>query len=162
MSTNMMVLLIIACVICIYVYSYFLHPGNVSIIQTSEQHFNPSALLDKQPLVIEDSTSEFIDRFKSMYTISREPTPVAMQWTKNKYKHLAIQATQSMQLLVCPAAVKRDTKAEGAPPASESSIIAFKMSPMQTVILPFHWSYYLPTTAATIVGVHDLITYFIP
>jgi hypothetical protein len=101
--------------------------------------------------------------------------PPASEWCKNKYKYLVIQATSTADdaktvvkkdVLVCPATIKRD---ETGAPVSESSIIAFRMSPGQTLILPFHWLYYIPylpeetrENSFIISGIHDPVTYFLP
>jgi hypothetical protein len=154
----------IGIIVAAYIYSYYLHPGNIRVFQTSVAHFDSAALLEKQPVVIQDGLPNLRSwRFK--YAIpSSNITPDV--WNKNKYKHLVIHSgaaeAESHEVLVCPATAKRDV--DGAP-VNDSAIIAFKMSPGQTVVLPFHWSYYLPAPSAavmTITGIHDMITYFLP
>jgi hypothetical protein len=163
---NNLLIICVAIVVIAYIYSYYLHPGNIRVFQTSVAHFDGAALLEKQPVVIQDGLPNLANwRFK--YAIPQSNiTPDV--WNKNKYKHLVIHSggaeaeSESHEVLVCPATAKRDV--DGAP-VNDSAIIAFKMSPGQTVVLPFHWSYYLPAPAAaamTITGIHDMITYFLP
>ena len=146
-----------------YVYSYYLHPAVPEILQVSSDKFQDTILLDKQPVVVEDGGAGFMRRMLSTFTITNNQIqpPTVSEWHKNKYKFLAIQAGDKQDVLVCPATIKRD---ESGAPVNESSILAFRMSPGQTLIIPFHWLYYFPTPDGNqaIAGIHDVITYFLP
>jgi hypothetical protein len=153
----------IAVLLIAYVYSYYLHPSVPEIIQIPAAKFSDTILLDKQPVVVEDGGTDFIARLLKGFMIT---APVNQpdsppEWRKNKYKYLAIQVGDSKEdILVCPATAKRDNT--GAP-VTESAIIAFRMSLGQTLIVPFHWLYYIDSPSTTnMSGIHDLVTYFLP
>ena len=52
-------------VLALYVYSYYLHPGDIQIVQTRAATFTSNMLLDKQPVVIEDADADFITTIMS-------------------------------------------------------------------------------------------------
>lgn len=160
---NLFWIVLASILVIAYVYSYYLHPGNIRVFQTSVAHFDGAALLEKQPVVVQDGLPD-LGSWRFKYDIP--PSNIVPEiWNKNKYKYLIIQSradTESHEVLVCPATAKRDI--DGAP-VNDSAIVAFKMSPGQTVVLPFHWSYYLAAPSAAVMaitGIHDIITYFLP
>ena len=150
---------IIIVVAIIYIYSYYLFPKVVSVLQTSADRFSTNMLLDKQPVVVEESF-EFFDTQMSSWYLHKDITSSydIDTWHKNKFKYLGFYSVFPCELMACPGLT---------PPNESSSIIAFKMLPGQTVFLPFHWSYsVIPKTDTTVplkvVGVHDLVTFFLP
>lgn len=161
MINRWLLFLIIAVLVSIYVYSYFLHPGDISVLQTTASAFNPMSLLEKQPVVIQDASSDFLSFIASTWTFTRQPTNVmGEQWNKNKYKHMVIYANGPCEVLVCPATAKRDHDGS---PVNDAMILAFKMSPNQAIIIPFHWSFYTESIEnLTLIGIHDYVTFFLP
>lgn len=162
MNVRSLLVAIAVIIVCIYVYSYYLNPGSVSVLQTSALYFSPNMLLEKQPVVVEDGGKDFFGTVTKQWSFTKHvPTSAVGVWYKNKFKHVAFSARVPTELLVCPATVKRDI--EGIP-VNEAAIIAFKMQQGQTVFIPFHWSYYIPASPQDIdsVGIHDIVTYFLP
>jgi len=152
---------IIIVIIALYIYSYYLHPSTVQILQTRTDMFTSTMLLDKQPLVVEDSDPSFTDRLLSEFRISEKCSPpVIDQWHKNNFKYIVIQARDKVDVLACPATVKRG---DDSAPVNDSAIIAFRLRQGQAVILPFHWSFYVSTEdCVDVSGIHDFVTYLLP
>lgn len=149
---------IILLVTVMYVYSYYLFPKTVTVLQTSAGKFTTNMLLDKQPVVVEESF-DFFDVQMSYWYLHKDVCDSIRidTWQKNKFKYLGLHAVFPCELLAVP----------GNPddPANATSIIAFKMQPGQTVFLPFHWSYSVQADSPyplKAVGVHDLVTFFLP
>lgn len=174
MSGRNWVFIVLAVVLAIYVYSYYLHPSDISILHAIGTQFDPSSLLEKQPVVVSQATDpkDFIEYVRSTWTFTRHVQTVPVDtWIKNKFKYMVIQATSDCEVLVCPATAKRDP--DGAP-ENDASIIAFKMTQGQVVIIPFHWSLYIPNSnpntsdsqypqpTVHVEGIHDFITFFLP
>ena len=143
-----------------YIYSYYMFPKSVTILQTSANRFTTTMLLDKQPVVVEESPDFFDTQMSSWYTHKYVSYNIDI-WHKNKFKYLGLHSVSPCELLACP----------GSPPPPDDpsdhvSIIAFKMRPGQTVFLPFHWSYCVAQQTTDqplkVVGVHDLVTFFLP
>lgn len=178
MSTYMILLLV--ALVSLYVYSYFLHPSTIKVYQTDVKRFDPICLLDKQPVVIQDGMPPLDTLYFKMSSITRNPSYNYQTWQKNKYKHVCILHEpvpsvgdqEKIEVLACPATAKR---AADDMPSNEAAIIAFQLSPGNCIILPFHWSYYTtgqqpaqPAQPAhtesrlSLIGIHDLVTYFLP
>ena len=146
-------------VVILYIYSYYLFPKAVSVLQTSADRFTTNMLLEKQPVVVEESFDFFDTQMSSWYFHKNITSSYDIDiWQKNKFKYLGFYSVFPCELLACPGLDS---------PEKSASIIAFKMLPGQTVFLPFHWSYsVIPKTDTTVplkvVGVHDLVTFFLP
>jgi hypothetical protein len=168
MSSRSTLIFIILAIIAVYAYSYYFHPSSVGVLQTSHKFFDPVCLLEKQPVVIQDGCIDLNKTSILFKSKPIDPTSITMNaWTKNTWKYVIIHnqaaapTTEATEVLVCPATAKRD---EYGAPVNDTAIVAFKMSANQSVILPFHWSFYLPSDVSniTITGIHDIITYFLP
>jgi hypothetical protein len=153
MST--LIYICICIIACAYVYSYYLHPASATVLQVSSAQFTPTLLLDKQPVVIDDAGGE---KCMQAYRIKKDVHARLDQWCKNKYKYLVFTPSAPCDILASPAIMKCD---ETGAPINESSVIAFRMRPGHTLILPFHWMYYI-TDEMKLTGIHDLVTYFLP
>lgn len=142
-----------------YIYSYYLHPSSVKVLQTTHSAFNSTMLLEKQPVVIQDDPPNLSGWMFKQNGVCLAPN----SWNKNVYKHLVLTNTSKApkEVIVSPATAKRDIDDV---PINESAIIAFQVSPQQSIILPFHWSCYIADDSNCLygVGLHDIITYFLP
>ena len=127
--------------------------------------FKPEVLLNKQPLIIDDNDYN-IKELKSVcfnINISQEFTINSNEtWCKNKYKYLLIQATNGpCDLLLCNP--NNIDKTQNIPYDSvDTEIVEIQLSQGQIIIIPFNWLYLLADSTVDCIGIHDLITYFLP
>lgn len=134
-------------------------------MQSHIRMFKPETLLQKQPLIIDDNDYT-IAQLKSVYfniNISQQFIISANEtWCKNKYKYLAIQATNGpCDLLLCNP--NNIDKTQNIPYDSEDTeIIEIQLSQGQIIIIPFNWLYLIADSTVDSIGIHDLITYFLP
>lgn len=153
---------LILIVLIIYIYSYYNYPRNISIIQTNLDRLNYDMLLEKQPLVIENNKTD-LDQLKDNLfnmTISClfyiEDTE---EWQNNRYKYLVIQSIGDCEILIYSPFKKI---IDGLPDNNEK-LINIQIKNGQSLILPFHWKYYIEkNNKFNCLGIHNLITYFLP
>ena len=164
--SKQMYIYVFICILCaIYVYSYYRYPTNISILQTSLAQFKFDMVTQRLPVVIHDNENTlrliheawFNFNISTRYNLSGSNNPM---WHKNRYKYILIEAKQDGEILLYPAC-KKLTKENT--PEPEEGVIAIQASKGQVVILPFKWLYLVPEGMnITCIGLHDLITYFMP
>ena len=83
-------------------------------------------------------------------------------WNKNKYKYIIIQATNGpCDLLLCNP--NNIDKTKNIPYDSvDTEIVEVQLSQGQIIIIPFNWLYLIVDSTVDCIGLHDLITYFLP
>ena len=157
--------LLITIMLIIYIYSYYKYPKNTYIIQSHIRMFKPEILFNKQPLIIDDNDYN-MKQLKSVYfniNISQEFTITSNEtWNKNKYKYIIIQATNGpCDLLLCNP--NNIDKTKNIPYDSvDTEIVEVQLSQGQIIIIPFNWLYLIVDSTVDCIGLHDLITYFLP
>lgn len=157
------------CIIIVvwYIAYYYYPPRNVAILQTSLSEFTFDLLLQRQPIVLSESVTDwssikdawFPSNRVDMYQESiRDET--SDTWRRNRYKYLLLQPYADTELILYPAN-KRMTS-ENVPPENEK-LLAIKCKPYQIVILPYRWHFYIPKDVTYgWMGIHDWITRFLP
>ena len=163
------ILLVIILIIIAYVYSYYKYPMNISILQTRPFEFNSDMLLEKQPIVIENNDSK-LEELKSVF-FRYNPNDVfnlsaSDNWHRNRYKYIALQLDSQGEVLLCPPASKMiQDKTTGTliPDPSNTNLLAIQAKKGEIIIIPLHWSYLITNTLnVKCIGIHDLITFFLP
>lgn len=161
---------IIILIITIYIYSYYKYPTNISILQTRPFEFNSDMLLEKQPIVIENNDSklnelkEVFFRFNPSESFNLSSSD---NWHYNRYKYITLQLKTAGEILLCPPRSKmiQDKMAADTliPDPSNTNLLAIQAKSGEIIIIPLHW-HYLITNKLTVscIGIHDLITYFLP
>ena len=157
------VLILILC--CIYIYSYYRYPTDVSILQTSLAKFNFDMVTQRLPVVIHDNENTlrlmhetwFKFNVSTRFSLSGSTNAI---WNVNRYKYVLIEAKQDGELLVYPAckSLTNDNM-----PEPDEGVIAIQATQGQVIILPFKWLYLVPEGMnIDCIGLHDLVTYFLP
>lgn len=142
---------IILCLILLYLYGYFVHPQNVSIMQTTLEEFDFNLLLIKQPIVIEDCIKDVISVLDSWFStnIIRDVSFNAKHvWNINSFKYLYVYARADGEVYIHP-------------PSTET-VLAIKLKSCQSIIVPYRWRYNVKNTdSVKMYGVHDYATYLL-
>lgn len=153
-------------ILIIYIYSYYKFPHNISIIQTNLDRLNYNMLLEKQPVVIENNKTDLEQLKNTLFNLTISDLfylEDTNEWINNRYKHFVLQAI-----------VEEDKEAEiliyapfkniinGLPDMNEN-LINIQLRNGQCLILPFHWKYFIEkNNKFNCLGIHNLITYFLP
>lgn len=150
----------------IYVTYYYRYPEEVAILQNTVGDMDLNALLQKQPIVVEDQVLElealanawFKFHYKTSVTPLRQDTEA---WARNRYKYLMIQPATKAEIMMYPPA--KPILLDGAPDPNET-LLVIPLEANQPVILPLHWRYrFLElNTDYTLVGAHDWMTWLLP
>lgn len=164
------ILIVIVLFFALYIYSYYRYPGNVSILQTGPTEFRSAMLLEKQPIVIEHNASTLQDLKTGFFGWT--PTTEfnisgSNLWHKNLYKYVAIQLENPGEIILCPPAAKMIAGPipphEQIPDPTDAKLLAIQAKVGEIVIIPFHWRYLItPKLDVKCMGIHDMITYFLP
>jgi len=167
----MYLIFFIICILIVYILGYYRWPKTISLLQTSLIEFSFTMLLEKQPIVIEDKNTDLskINNLLFKYAYSNSFTLQSNEiWHRNRYKYCLFRFEDDGEIyLLNPRA-----KIVNNIPNNDENIIAIQAKKGQIIILPFHWNYmipfknnnenvFTPNTLETI-GIHDLITYFLP
>ena len=167
MKFKILIVIIVILITYVYVSYYYRYPKTVSILQTRLEDFSLQALLEKQPIVIQDLVKDMSELqnawFKSniiyndVYESDHNDT-----WRKNRFKYLFLKPEhEDTEVLLYPAHLKMiDSN-----PDPDESILAIKLKKDQVIVIPIHWHYCissLNSTLYTSFGVHDYITFVLP
>jgi len=135
------------------------------MMQTSLDKFKFDALLDKQPLVIDDPNCN-MDIIKDAWFQFNPSTMFTVTgsdiWHTNRYKYNLVKATSEREVLLCHPNIALN---DDGVPNPDASVVAVQMSAGQVLIVPFHWHYCVPLakdSACECMGINDLVTYFLP
>jgi len=151
---------VIACFIA-YLYCYFVFPSHISIIQTTLSSFNFNMLLERQPIVVDDTIKDIlsvIDSWFSSNIIQDAEINDKKTWNINRHKYLVCYTLDDDELLLYKAgnSVVNDVADDKEP------IIAITLKKHQTVIVPFQWYYNIKNKDNfKLYGVHDYCTYIL-
>lgn len=153
-----LLIFLIAILIYVYISYYYRYPSNVKILSTYENTFNPSLMMDKQPIVILD-TRKTLEEFKKdtvpyLPQVTRTHDPLI--WSTNTCKYLIIKSEIETEIHLLPPSKKL---VDNIPPNDET-LITLEMKPSQIIILPFKWHYY-SEKKLDLLGIHDYITWFL-
>lgn len=151
-------------VFIIYIYSYYKYPQNISIIQTNLDILNYNILLERQPVVIENNKTDleqlqntlFSFTIKELFSIDNQSI-----WVNNRYKYVVFQSiSDNSEILIYPPF--KPLLPDNTPDTNEN-LINIQLNIGQCLILPFHWKYYIDkNNSYNCLGIHNLVTYFLP
>lgn len=153
--------IVVLLVIAWYVSYYYRPPKNLAVLQTTLPDFTFDLLLQRQPIVLYDRVADW-DELKNAWFPSNR-TVVEQRggedvWHRNTYKYLFIQPVQDTEIFLYPAHKKL---VDGRPPVDET-LLTVKLKGAQVLILPYRWHYCIPGNSYSVLGVHDLLTPWLP
>lgn len=163
-------LYVVICVLLIfYIAYYYRYPDTITILQTSLANFYFDMLREKQPIVVQDKVVDvntlvdkwfklnFVHPFDLQTSDISSPT-----WIRNKYKYTLLHVHDDpCEVLIASA---RDTPKDNVLP-EEATIVALRLSPHQSVIIPFRMHYAITHADKKVVkcyGIDDFITKVLP
>lgn len=151
-----LLLVLIAIIVYIYISYYYRYPNNVKVLSAYENNFNTTLMLDKQPIVVLDSSKTLIDFKKDTvpYLLSVSRMHNQSIWATNNTKYLFIKSDVDTELHLLPATKKLLYGV----PAQDETLITLQIKPNQIVILPFKWHYY-SDYQLNLLGIHDYISW---
>jgi hypothetical protein len=160
-------------IVVIYVLSYYRYPSKSSILQTSLNQFSVDALLEKQPIVVDDKNCNLKNICDTWFKFNPSSTfsvAGSDKWHMNRFKYNIVQVqktqeattTTPTEIYMChPSTV---FGSDGAP-VPDTKLVAVQINIGQVLIIPFHWHYMMQPSdekELNCVGVHDYITYLLP
>ena len=133
-------------IICIFLYNlcYYFFPSDISILQTTIEHFNFDLLSSRQPIVISDylkNPQEIINSWFK-YNIINDDNDNDNDydndgdWKQNNSKYLFMNAIEDTEIIIYKAERTKEN------PPEDGKIIIIKLEKNQSIILPFKWKYY--------------------
>ena len=156
---------IAAAIVALYISYYYRAPASVSILQTSLADFKLDMLYEKQPIVVQDRVADLGALHSAWFprtqrlanTAATLPPPEI--WRKNQYKVLILQPTDvPIEVYLYRGALT----SERVPP-SDATLVAIQLAKNQVLMIPYRMTYTTAAPApAAAIGVHDLVTYFLP
>ena len=157
----MKIFIFIVLVVLLYAYCYFVYPHHISIIQSTLSEFNFNMLLERQPLVIEDTVKDIFMVLNSWFSFNIIQDIEFNQnrlWNINFHKYLYCYSTEDTEILLYKAGnnVTNDT------PDNSEPVIAIKLKQKQSLIIPYRWYYNIKNiNDVKLYGIHDYVTYVI-
>jgi len=138
---------------CIFIYAlcYYIFPTDITILQTTIEHFNFDLLTSRQPIVISDylkNPEEIINSWFKYNIINKIDDNENdndnengndngnNDWIQNNNKYLFINAYEDTELIIYKAERTKEN------PPQDAKIIIIKLKKNQSIILPFKWKYY--------------------
>lgn len=155
-------LVILLIIIYVYVSYYYRYPAIVKVLNTFEDEFNTSLMLEKQPIVVLDVHASTLAEFKETtvpYLFSKAKVHLQYDWAKNRSKYLFIRATAPTDIHILPAS---KTLTASNDPHPDETLITLQIKSTHVVILPLHWHYYSPKTPLELLAVDDYISWILP
>jgi hypothetical protein len=153
-----LILIIIIIVILIYISCYYIFPNEITILQTTIEHFDFNLLSSRQPIIISDyikEPEEIINSwFKYNITSKEENDEIEenIDWQHNNHKYIYINANEDTELIIYKAQITKIN------PKPDDKIIIIKLEKNQSIILPFKWKYYGDKINKYYID--DIITFF--
>lgn len=145
--------------IMLYASLYFIFENELTIYQTSLNHFDFAMLYKKQPIIIEDNVQDINQLIDSWFNINIVHYGVLIDnlWMRNKYKYLLISSHVPIEVTICNPL----SKVIDGEPALDSLMTTIKLKNNKVLILPFKWYYHVDLQEGypLLYGVHDYITY---
>ena len=141
----MKIILIIIFIIILFLYTlcYYIFPSDITILQTTIEHFNFDLLSSRQPIVISDylnNPEEIINSWFKYNIISydddNDNDDNDDDWKHNNSKYLFINANEKTEIIIYKAERTKEN------PPEDGKIIIIKLEKNQSLILPFIWKYY--------------------
>lgn len=146
--------------ISLYALCYYIFPSDITILQTTIDHFNFDLLSSRQPIVISDflkNPEEIINSWFKYNIINNDNNDDDNDnydnWKQNNNKYLFINANEDTELIIYKAERTKEN------PPEDGKIIIIKLKKNQSIILPFKWKYYGNKIDKW--KVNDLITFFV-
>lgn len=153
----------------VYISYYYRYPTKITILQTSLSNFYFDMLREKQPIVVQDrlvDISGLVNVWFKQNTVelfqlaaSDINNPV---WIRNNYKFTVIHCKNTCEILLAPA---RDVPDKNGVMPETVTLVAIRLSPDQSVIIPYHMHYAIiqkENVTVTCLGIHDIMTRILP
>jgi hypothetical protein len=130
-------------------------------LQTNFNEFDFSLLLERQPLVIEDYTTDILTVIKSWFSSNIVQDAFyndKFDWNQNNHKFMFLYVLEDTEILLYPPTKKIINDI----PDNSEPILAIQLKEMQSLIIPFKWYYNIKNTnSIKLYGIHDYITYLL-
>lgn len=159
--------IIILIILIIYIYSFYNYPKKVYVMQTNLDKLNYSMLLERQPVVIENTKTD-LEKLQQNLFVYMIPTYFSLDssenWYNNIYKHLIFQAItedpeKECEILIYPPYKKLINNV----PDTNEKLLNIQLKNGQCLILPLHWKYYIEKrNKFNCLGINNIITYILP
>lgn len=148
-------IIIIVILALLYTSLYFIFDNELTIYQTSLDHFDFSLLYKKQPIVIEDNVHDIQQIIDSWFNVNivHYGVPIDNIWMRNHYKYLLISSQAPIEITISNPSNT---------PSIDSLMTTIKLKNNKILILPFRWYYHIDAldySSMQIYGVHDYVTY---
>ena len=135
-------IIIFISILFLYTLCYYIFPTDISILQTTIEHFNFDLLSSRQPIVISDylnNPNEIINSWFKYNIIgdnNDNDDTNDEDWKHNNSKYLFINANENTEIIIYKAERTKEN------PPEDGKIIIIKLEKNQSLILPFKWKYY--------------------
>lgn len=140
----------------LYIYSYYIIPTSIIIIQSKLDTFNFDSLYQRQPIIIEDRVVGIDNVLNSWFSenIKQEIDNIYI-WNFNSHKYLYIYTMEDTEIIITNNKNNIDND-------KSTDIIAIKLYSNQSLILPYRWYYNIKNNNnIKLYGLHDYITYLL-
>lgn len=151
-------------ILIIYIYSYYIYPTNITILQTNLDKLNYNMLLERQPLIIENTKTDIYQLQDTLFYLMSSTyfdIDASDIWHNNNFKYIVLQSIndEKSEILIYPPFKKMINNS----PDPNETLMNIELKKGQILILPFHWKYYIQNDYKfKCLGVHNLITYILP
>lgn len=150
----MFLTIVIIIIILLYIYGYFNFPKNTSILQTNDNDLRSNILLERQPVIVEDTIKPDIKSRLFKFGFVKNMSLLPNTWYINNNKQMCITSLNKTEVLIC----SPNTKMVSGAPIESANIIAIPLEVNQTIILPFKWRLLLNNNGVNILVNNDIIT----
>lgn len=136
------IFIIFISILLLYILCYYIFPSDISILQTTIDHFTFDLLSSRQPIVITDyikDPEEIINswfKYNFINFYDNNDDNDNNDWIQNNNKYLFINAIEDTELIIYKAERTKEN------PPEDGKIIIIKLEKNQSIILPFKWKYY--------------------
>jgi len=136
------IFIIFISILLLYILCYYIFPSDISILQTSIDHFTFDLLSSRQPIVITDYIKDPEEIINSWFKYNfinfndNNDDDNNNDWIQNNNKYLFINAIEDTELIIYKAERTKEN------PPEDGKIIIIKLEKNQSIILPFKWKYY--------------------
>jgi hypothetical protein len=145
-----------------YLWSYYRNPPHVSVLQTSLERFQIDALLQKQPLVVEDRVADLRELQHAWFRTNfvSYATAVPGTWARVRSKWAVLHPREDAEILLCPASCTM-TRDKGSAPAPhpDAHLIAVPLKARQLVVVPRNYHTHVTSDQVDVMLADDVLSW---
>ena len=156
---------LVVALLALYVWAaYYRAPPRVSVLQTSLEAFAVDALLQKQPLVIQDRVADLRELRRAWFALNpvKHATAAAGAWSRVRSKWCLMQPTEDAEILLCPPRCAMVQEAGAYVPHAEAHLIALPLAAGQVVVVPRRYHTHVESEKVTVMLVDDWVSWALP